>query len=161
MTPAIDCAKKNKIAYKIYEYEHNPSAETYGEEAAEKLAIEPARVFKTLVVSSPQHQLAVALVAVSNRLNLKKLAKALAWKKVTMANKNMVSKSTGYVIGGVSPLGQKKTLATVIDISSEVFATIFVSAGKRGLEIELNPQDLALLTNAKFVDIAQQISDSE
>ena len=107
------------------------------------------------MVSSPQNQLAVALVAVSNKLNLKKLAKALGWKKVAMADKNMVSRSTGYVIGGVSPLGQKKPLATVVDISSEAFSTIFVSAGKRGLEIELSPKDLAMLTNATFADIAQ------
>lgn len=155
MTPAIDIAKKYRIAYTLHQYTNAPGAIAYGEEAADKLGLAYHQVFKTLVVQSSQNELAVAVVPVSNKLNLKKLAKVLAWKKVVMADKQAVSRSSGYVLGGVSPLGQKKALPTIIDQSGEHFATLFVSAGKRGLEIELSPTDLALVTNAKFADIRQ------
>jgi len=154
MTPAVDAAKKRKLKFSVHHYSHDDNTDSYGEEAADKLGVEHQRVFKTLVVSSTDSVMAVALIPVSTQLNMKKMAKALGWKKVAMANKNDVIRVTGYVLGGVSPLGQKKPLKTVIDSSSQQFATIFVSAGKRGLEIELEPSDLATAVQAAFADIS-------
>jgi len=150
MTPAINLAKKNKIKYTIHEYTHDTSVESYGQEASQKLGVEEERVFKTLVVMLHDNSLAVGIIPVSCKLNMKQMAKSLNAKKCAMADKSIVEKSTGYILGGVSPLGQKKSLKTVIDISAKEFETIFVSAGKRGLEIELNPFDLEKLTRASF-----------
>lgn len=155
MTPAIDQARKAKIAFQIHEYDHEANAESYGEEAAIKLGLAPERVFKTLVVQLDGQALAVGIVPVSGKLNLKQLARAAGAKKAVMADARDVERSTGYVLGGVSPLGQKKRLRTVIDISAEDFATVYVSAGRRGLEIELAPAELARLTGAVFAPIAQ------
>ncbi|WDE02990.1 Cys-tRNA(Pro) deacylase [Thalassomonas viridans] len=156
MTPAVNSAKKHKIAFSLHQYQHEASPASFGEEATEKLAVAPEKIFKTLVVSTQDKQLAVAIVPVSRQLDLKAMAKALRCKKVTLADKAQVEKSTGYVLGGVSPLGQKKSLFTVIDKSSEAFATIFISGGKRGLEIELAPKDLANLTRGVFFPIATE-----
>lgn len=156
MTPAIDIAKKLNIAFTLHQYSHDANTSGYGEEAADKLSVAPERVFKTLVVSSPDGIMAVAVVPVSAMLNMKQMAKALGWKKAAMADKLAVSRSTGYVLGGVSPLGQKRPLATIIDSTSEQFLTIFVSAGKRGLEIELSASDLAKATSAHFSPIGEQ-----
>ena len=156
MTPGINVAKKAKIAYTIHEYFHDPASESYGLEAAEKMGVPAERVFKTLVVSLDNKDLAVAVVPVSSMLSMKLIAKAAGSKKAVMAAASDVERSTGYVLGGVSPLGQKKRLKTVIDASAESFPTIFVSAGRRGLEIELNPHDLRNLTNGTFVAICQQ-----
>ncbi|MBR9728479.1 Cys-tRNA(Pro) deacylase [Shewanella intestini] len=153
MTPAIIAAKRSKIAFTIHEYQHDTQAQSYGLEAAEKLGVNPQQVFKTLVVKTDTQQLVVAIVPVSSSLNLKRIAKAVGVKKVQMAEPAQVERTTGYVLGGVSPLGQKKRLTTVIDDSAEPFATMHVSAGRRGLEIELAPQDLATLTQAKFAPI--------
>ena len=150
MTPAINTAKKAKIDFKIHEYTHDPKSESYGDEAAEKLGIEKGRVFKTLVVSDEKNQLFVAVLPVLFQLNLKRFAKALGAKKAAMADKKRVEKTTGYVLGGVSPIGQKKKLATIIHETAEQYDTIFVSAGKRGLEIELDPDDLAKLTSGAY-----------
>ncbi|WP_147820775.1 Cys-tRNA(Pro) deacylase [Salidesulfovibrio onnuriiensis] len=155
MTPAINKAKQARIKYTVHEYDHDPSAESYGEEAAEKLGVAPERVFKTLVVSDGGRGLFVAVVPVLRRLDLKLLAKAVGVKKMVMAEVKLVERTTGYVVGGVSPLGQKKQLPTVVDASAEEHETIFVSAGRRGLDIELSPQDLALLTRGGFADIAR------
>lgn len=155
MTPAINLAKKKKISFHIHQYEHDPKAESYGTEAADKLGLEMTQVFKTLVVSTETGQLAVCVVPVSHMLDLKKVAKALKCKKVTMADARKVQATTGYVLGGVSPLGQKKALPTLIDSSAKPQETIFISAGKRGLEIELSPQDLQQLTRANFDAIAK------
>lgn len=155
MTPAILTAKQAKINFRIHEYEHDPLAESYGEEASEKLGLDANRVFKTLVVSQDAKNLVVAVLPVSHQLDLKLLAKAIGAKKVAMADKKVVEKTTGYVLGGVSPIGQKRNLTTVIDKSAQDFETIFVSAGRRGLEIELSPNDLYSLTNAKFESIAK------
>lgn len=154
MTPAINAAKKAKVTYNVHEYAHDPAAQSYGLEAAEKLGIEPERVFKTLVAGSGK-DMAVAILPVSKQLDLKLLAKALGVKKIAMAEIAAVERTTGYVVGGVSPLGQKKRLTTVIDATAQAHETMFVSAGRRGLEIELAPQDLARLTNASFEDIAR------
>ncbi len=153
MTPAIDLAKKLKLDYRVYEYEHNPNAESYGLEAAEKLGVCCEQVFKTLVVSSDTDSLAVAILPVNAMLNFKKVAKALGFKKVKMADAKVVERSTGYVLGGVSPLGQKKRLPTVIHQSAEKLPSIYVSGGKRGLEIELPAQQLASTLSAMFADV--------
>ena len=153
MTPAVNLAKKLKLTYQIHEYAHDPSAQSYGEEAADKLGVKPQQVFKTLVVSDDNDKLAVAVVPVCSKLNLKKIAKAIGSKKVQMADPNLVERSTGYVLGGVSPLGQKKRLVTVIDETAKAHSTIYVSAGKRGLEIELPAEQLATALAAKFADI--------
>lgn len=155
MTPAIELAKQQGISYQVHHYQHDAAAASYGLEAAEKLGIAAERVFKTLVVSVESKTLAVAILPVAHQLNMKLMAKALAAKKVDMANANDVMRSTGYVLGGVSPLGQKKRLPTVIDSSAQQFATIYVSAGRRGLEIELAATDLCRLLSGQFADICQ------
>ena len=155
MTPAINAAKKAKIAFKVLEYDHDPAAESYGEEAAQVLGLNPDQVFKTLLVSLSVHKsnLAVAVLPVSHKLSLKAIAKAVGAKKAEMADPKLAEKTTGYVVGGISPLGQKKALPTVIDASAEGLTRLHVSAGRRGLEIALAPADLATLTRASFSNI--------
>ena len=153
MTPAINLAKKSKIKFQVHEYSHDASASSYGLEAAEKLGIDQARVFKTLVVSTESNQLVVGIIPVSSKLSMKNIAKAVGAKKAQMADKTVVERATGYVLGGVSPLGQKKRLKTVIDSSAQKHSTIYVSAGRRGLEIELAPSDLKNLVNGLFYDL--------
>jgi Cys-tRNA(Pro)/Cys-tRNA(Cys) deacylase len=155
MTPAVNTAKKAKIAYTIHQYSHDPACPSYGKEASEKLGIVEGRVFKTLVVQLDGNGLAVGILPVSMVLSMKQFAKAAGAKKATMADKDDVLKATGYVLGGVSPLGQKKKMLTIIDQSASSFATICVSAGRRGLEIELAPADLATLTGATFAAIGE------
>ena len=155
MTPAINTAKKQNVEYRVHEYTHDASAESYGTEAAEKLQLSEARVFKTLVVMLDDKELAVAVIPVSSMLSMKLMAKACGAKKAAMADKTLVERSTGYVLGGVSPLGQRKRLTTVIDCSAQDFATVFISAGRRGLEIELAPQDLQRLSNALLANLCQ------
>jgi len=155
MTPGINVAKKNKIKHTIHEYDHDPASESYGTEAAQKLGLSEERVFKTLVVALDGQVLAVGVVPVCSMLNMKLMAKAAGAKKAAMAEKAAVERATGYVLGGVSPLGQKKRLPTIIDASAKNFSTIYVSAGRRGLEIELAPEDLRLLVNGTFAAISQ------
>lgn len=156
MTPAIKTAKKNKISHQIHEYSHDAASESYGLEAAEKMGVPEQRVFKTLIVALDNNkELAVGILPVSSQLSMKLIAKALGAKKAAMAEKSAVQRSTGYVLGGVSPLGQKKQLKTVLDASAQNHATIYVSAGRRGLEIELSPVDLTNLTRAKLAEISQ------
>lgn len=153
MTPAIENVKKANIRFNIHEYHHDPTSNSYGEEAAVKLGVDSLSVFKTLVVALDDKSLAVAVLPVSTQLNLKRFAKAAGIKKVTMADKKVVERTTGYLLGGVSPIGQKKKLKTIIDSSATDFETIYISAGRRGLELELSPNDLCLLTDGKFEDI--------
>jgi Cys-tRNA(Pro)/Cys-tRNA(Cys) deacylase len=155
MTPAINSAKKAKILYTVHHYPHDPTSPSYGKEAAEKLAIDEERVFKTLVVQLDSAALVVGIIPVSMTLNMKQIAKAAKAKKAAMADKGDVERATGYVLGGVSPLGQKKRLPTFIDGSASSFPTILVSAGRRGLEIELAPTDLAALFGAIFAPIGE------
>lgn len=155
MTPGINAAKKAGITHKIHEYDHDPSNEHYGDEAVQKTGADPLQVFKTLVVTIDDKQMVVAVVPVAGMLSMKHIARAAGGKKAVMANPHDVQRSTGYVLGGVSPLGQKKRLKTFIDSSAEVFDTIYVSAGRRGLEIELSPADLVTLTAAKFAPLQQ------
>jgi Cys-tRNA(Pro)/Cys-tRNA(Cys) deacylase len=153
MTPGIDKVKKARLAYQVHQYSHDASCDSYGREAAEKMGVAGERVFKTLVIRLESNELAVAVAPVNSMLNMKLMAKALGAKKAGMAEAADVERSTGYVLGGVSPLGQKKELRTVIHSSATGYPTIFVSAGRRGLEIELDPQDLAKLTRGKFAQI--------
>jgi Cys-tRNA(Pro)/Cys-tRNA(Cys) deacylase len=155
MTPGILVAKKAKISYTIHQYLHDPLSESYGSEAAEKMGVPEARVFKTLVVSLDNKDLVVGVIPVSAMLSMKLIAKAAGAKKAGMAAVSDVERSTGYMLGGVSPLGQKKRLKTFIDASALDFSSIYVSAGRRGLEIELSPNDLKKLTNGVFVEICQ------
>ncbi|WP_057831045.1 Cys-tRNA(Pro) deacylase [Colwellia sp. TT2012] len=148
-------SKQHKVIYHLHEYQHDSTNESYGGQAAQKLGISENRVFKTLVVSIDNKALAVAIIPVSAMLSMKLIAKAYSGKKAIMAVKIDVERSTGYVLGGGSPLGQKKRLRTFIDATAKQFTTIFVSAGKRGLEIELSPYDLANITQATMADICQ------
>ena len=156
MTPAIDALKKAQVPYTLREYDHDPSCSSYGMEAAEKLGIPAGRIFKTLVVSLDGRELAVGILPVNSMLSMKLFAKAAGGKKAEMAAKSDVERSTGYVLGGVSPLGQKKRLRTFIDSSAEGHETILVSAGRRGLDIELSPRDLRILTNSAFARLCQE-----
>jgi Cys-tRNA(Pro)/Cys-tRNA(Cys) deacylase len=153
MTPAIKLLEKRGIAHTVHEYEHDPRAEAFGMEAAEKLGIDPARVFKTLVAKTSDGKLALGIIPVAERLNLKSIAKAVRARKADMADPAEAERATGYVVGGISPLGGKKRLATVIDQTAQDAGTILVSGGKRGVDIELSPTDLADLTAATFASI--------
>ncbi len=155
MTPGINVVKKSKIIHTLHEYAHESSGKSYGLEAAEKMGVPEARVFKTLVVSLNNNELAVGVIPVSSMLSMKRIAKAAGAKKAEMANQAEVERSTGYVLGGVSPLGQKKRLKTIIDSSAKNHTTIYVSAGRRGLEIELCPNDLKGLVGGVFDEICQ------
>jgi Cys-tRNA(Pro)/Cys-tRNA(Cys) deacylase len=154
MTPGIETAKKHGVQYAVHEYSHDASVESYGGEAASKLGVPEGRVFKTLVVSLDGKELAVGVLPVSSMLSMKLIAKAFGAKKAAMAATADVERSSGYVLGGVSPLGQKRRLRTVIDGTACNHATIYVSAGRRGLELELDPEDLRVLLNGEFADIS-------
>lgn len=153
-TPATVALERAGVPFTPRAYEHDPAAESYGLEAAQALGVEPARVFKTLLVET-DHGLAVGIVPVNRQLDLKAVAAALGAKKATMADPKAAERSTGYVVGGISPLGQRKALPTVIDSSAAGFATVLVSGGKRGFDIELAPGDLAALTHAALAAIAR------
>lgn len=154
MTPAIKLLEKGKHLHEVLKYEHDKQAESYGLEAAEKLGLASECVFKTLVAELDNGKLVVAIVPVTHQLNLKQLAKAAKAKKAQMGQPAKVESTTGYVLGGVSPLGQKKALPTFIDESAKQLEYIFVSAGKRGLEIKLEPALLAKLTRGSFAPLA-------
>ena len=183
MTPAIDIAKQQNIAYTVHEYQHDPKTPSFGEEASVKLGVPAQQVFKTLVVETPDGELMVGVLPVSSQLSLKRFARAVSVrraisaeraisvkgaisvkraisskravsiKKVQLANKEKAQRTTGYLAGGISPIGQKKKLTTVIDHSAQDFSTIYISAGRRGLEIELCPSDLLRLCLASYADI--------
>ncbi len=155
MTPAIKLVKKARVPFVLHEYAHDPNIGAYGEEAAQKLGIASDQLFKTLVVSTDNRGMAVGVVPVSGKMDLKVIAKVMGVKKVEMAEKKQVERSTGYITGGISPLGQKKGLPTIIDASALDFDIIFVSAGRRGLQISLSPRDLARLTRATFNGISK------
>ncbi|MHA6193418.1 Cys-tRNA(Pro) deacylase [Pseudomonas wadenswilerensis] len=156
MTPALDLLKKVRAEHRIHSYEHDPKAASYGLEAAEKLNLNPQQVFKTLLAATEKGELLVAVVPVVGTLDLKALAQAAGAKKCEMADPAAAQRSTGYLVGGISPLGQKKRLRTFIDQSSQAFETIHVSAGRRGLEVELAAEVLAEHTQGKFADIGKE-----
>jgi Cys-tRNA(Pro)/Cys-tRNA(Cys) deacylase len=155
MTPAVRAAEQARIAFQVFEYEHDPAHESYGLEAAERLGVDPARVFKTLVVQTDGGKLAVALVPVARTLNLKQVADALGAKRVEMAEPHAAERATGYVVGGISPLGHRKRLPTVIDASALEHDTVYVSAGRRGIELALAPRDLARLCAARIAPVSR------
>jgi Cys-tRNA(Pro)/Cys-tRNA(Cys) deacylase len=147
-TPATTAAKRAGIAYTVHEYAHDPKAASYGMEAAEALALDPARVFKTLVADL-DGALTVCIVTVAHELDLRSLGK-----RARMADTAKAERTTGYVAGGISPLGQRRALATLVDETALEHETVFVSAGRRGLEIELAPADLVRLTGAKVAPVS-------
>ena len=153
-TPATVALERAGVGYVARTYEHDPAAQSYGLEAATALGVEPARVFKTLLVETGSG-LSVGIVPVDRQLDLKAVAAALGVKKAALADPSDAERSTGYVVGGISPLGQKKALPTVLDQSASTFETILVSGGKRGFDLELSPGDLARLTRAVLAPIAR------
>ncbi|ETX12187.1 hypothetical protein MUS1_00855 [Marinomonas ushuaiensis DSM 15871] len=155
MTPAINLLKKQKISFSIHEYEHDHNCTNFGEEAAQKLGLDPACVFKTLLVSDDK-QFFVAIVPVIGTLNLKRAASAFNVKKLRMADIKEAERLTGYLVGGISPIGQKKSLITCIDQSAKGINKIYVSGGQRGLDIGLSPNHLSLVCrNTIFADIGE------
>ncbi|MFD2191881.1 Cys-tRNA(Pro) deacylase [Pistricoccus aurantiacus] len=150
MTPAIHALKAAAVSYRLEEYDHAPGNRDYGEEAAEALGLSTAEVFKTLLGKLDDRQLVVAIVPVSCRLDLKALARAGGAKKARLADPQEAQRATGYVLGGISPLGQKHKLATFLDSSAESLGEIHVSGGRRGLEVALSPTDLLALTQGNF-----------
>ncbi|MFI1565943.1 Cys-tRNA(Pro) deacylase [Streptomyces sp. NPDC020490] len=153
-TPATVALAAAGVPYTVHSYDHDPSAASYGQEAAEAMGVSPERVFKTLV-ADVDGRLTVAVVPVAGQLDLKALASAVGGKRAAMADPALAERTTGYVRGGISPLGQRKKLPTVLDASAHGHATICVSAGRRGLEIELSPADLAGLTEAVVAPIGR------
>lgn len=154
MTPAIAQLNKLSLPYQLHQYQHDQNCKSFGLEAVAKLNVATAYVYKTLVVDVDNEYLAVAVIPVAKTLSLKIMAKTLNAKKVKMAEANKIQSTTGYVLGGVSPLGQKKLLNTIIDCSAKRLKTIYISGGKRGLEIELTPQSLIQSLQAHYADIA-------
>lgn len=153
-TPATVALDTAGVPFTVHEYAHDPAAASYGAEAAQAMGVSPDRVFKTLLAET-DGTLAVAVVPVSGQLDLKALATALGAKRAAMADATAAERSTGYVLGGISPLGQRKRLRTVIDTGALRHDTVYVSAGKRGMEVELAPADLIRLTAATTADIAK------
>jgi Cys-tRNA(Pro)/Cys-tRNA(Cys) deacylase len=153
-TPATVALTAAGVDFTVHAYDHDPSHPSYGEEAAEAMGVSPERVFKTLV-ADVDGALTVAVVPVAGQLDLKALASAVGGKKAAMADPALAERTTGYVRGGISPLGQRKRLPTVLDASAGGHATICVSAGRRGLEVELSPTDLTALTGATLAPIGR------
>ena len=155
MTPAINALQKARVAFQLHEYEHDPGNTAFGDEVVQKLGQEPARVFKTLIATVEGRGLVVGIVPVSASLDLKALAAAVGGKRASMTEVAEAERATGYVAGGISPLGQRKRLATVLDAGAAAWPTVFVSGGRRGLQLELAPDDLRRLTGAMLAPIAR------
>ena len=155
MTPAVTAAKRAGIDFDVLEYDAGDSAEPWGIGAARALGIEPERVFKTLVVDLSAGSLAIAIVPVAARLDLKAVASALGAKRAAMADPAAAERATGYVRGGISPLGQRRRLPVALDGSALGFERIHVSGGRRGLEIGLAPNDLVRLVGAVVAPLAR------
>ena len=153
-TPATVALTRAGVPFEARGYEHDPAASSYGLEAADALGVPPERVFKTLLVQG-EAGLAVGIVPVDRQLDLKAVAAALGAKKVAMADPAAAERSTGYVVGGISPIGQKRALPTVLDASALAHATVLVSGGRRGLDLELAPADLVAVTRATTAPIAR------
>lgn len=156
-TPATVLLRREKVPHTVHEYTHDPRAHSYGAEAAQELGVRlglaPEQIFKTLIVAPSEGPPAVAVVPVPSTLSFRAVAGALGGGKVTMADRAVAERVTGYVLGGISPLGQRKRLRTVIDTSVEQWDRVLCSAGRRGLEIELAPADLVRLTGAVVASI--------
>lgn len=154
-TPATAALTRTGVSFVLHPYEHHDGEQHYGDEATAALGLDPTRVFKTLVVELAGRggSLAVAVVPVARQLDLKAFATALGAKKAGMADHDAAQRSSGYVLGGISPLGQRTQLPTVVDASALTFETVFVSAGRRGLQVELSPADLVTLTGAQVAAV--------
>lgn len=155
MTPACNTLKKLKIPYTIHEYQHDPNNHNFGEEAMHKLNLSGHEVFKTLLVTDDKNYY-VAVLPVIYQLSLRKMAKAVGVKKLQMAQIKDAERLTGYLVGGISPIGQKKRLTTIIHHQAMDLTQMYVSGGKRGLDIALNPLDLAKVLNAQFIDLIDE-----
>jgi Cys-tRNA(Pro)/Cys-tRNA(Cys) deacylase len=151
VTPAVRAVEQAAVGFELLEYEYDPSADAIGLAAAEALGRPPSTVFKTLVVELDGKELACAVIPSDARLNLKAIAAASGAKKADMADPRKAERSTGYVVGGISPLGQRKRLRTFLDASAAALDQIVVNGGRRGLQIALRPADLAAATGAKVV----------
>jgi Cys-tRNA(Pro)/Cys-tRNA(Cys) deacylase len=152
-TPATAVLQRANVPFSLHPYEHDPRAAGFGVEAAAALGVPPERIFKTLI-AAVDGALVCAVVPVAGKLNLKALAAALGGKRAELADPNAAARATGYVVGGISPLGQKTRLRVVVDVTAESFETVYVSAGKRGLQVELAPADLVRLSPAVLAPIA-------
>ena len=155
MTPAVEFVRRSGVEHEVLEYRHDPDAPSYGLEAAQALGLDPERVFKTLVASLADGRLVVAIVPVEGQLDLKALASCTGAKRAAMADPRAAERATGYVTGGISPLGQKRALPTVVDESALALDKVYVSGGRRGLEIALAPADLVSLTRAEVASIGR------
>jgi Cys-tRNA(Pro)/Cys-tRNA(Cys) deacylase len=153
-TPATVALSKAKVEFTSHAYDHDPAAKSYGLEAAEALGLAPEQVFKTLLVEV-DGKLTVGVVPVGKQLDLKAIAAAAGGKKAVMADPAAAERTTGYVVGGISPIGQKRALPTVIDATATDHDTVYVSGGRRGLDIGLAPKDLITITNARTAPIAR------
>lgn len=153
-TPATVALTAAGVAFTVHTYDHDPAARSFGMEAVEALGVPAEQMFKTLVVDTGAG-LAVAVVPVSGSLDLKAMASALGVKRVEMARPEAAERSSGYVVGGISPLGQKRRLPTVVDESAGLFDLVFVSGGRRGMDIGLAPTDLIAVSGARVADIAR------
>lgn len=159
-TPATVLLQRNKVPHTLHRYGHDPAVRQFGIEAVEALGLDAARTLKTLIADpGGWGKLVCAVVPVATQLDLKALATAAGAKQMSMAAPAVAERATGYVLGGISPLGQKQRLVTFIDDSARNHVTVFVSAGRRGLEVELSPADLAGLTGAHFAPIARSLGD--
>jgi Cys-tRNA(Pro)/Cys-tRNA(Cys) deacylase len=152
-TPATALLTRQKVTHRLHPYQVDPETPNYGAVVAQTLGINPRRVFKTLV-TEVDGALTVAVVPVTGDIDLKALAAAAGGKRAGLAERDLAERTTGYVRGGISPLGQRKRLPTVIDASAQTFETVYVSAGRRGLQVELDPADLVRLTGARVAEIA-------
>jgi len=153
-TPATTALTRAGVRFEVHPYEHDPAAASYGLEAAAALSVPPAQVFKTLLVEG-EGRLGVGVVPVDRQLDLKAVAAALGWKRAAMADPATAERSTGYVVGGISPVGQKRVLPTVVDSTASGFGQVYVSGGRRGLDLSLAPADLVRVLGAKVADISR------
>ena len=153
-TPATVALTRAGVAFTLHEYAHDPRATSYGSEAAEALGLDPDRVFKTLL-AEVDGTLVVAVVPVARWLDLKALARALGGRKAAMADPKDAERSTGYVVGGIAPVGQKRRLPTVVDESATAYDVVYVSAGRRGLDLGIAPADLVAVTRAITADVSR------
>ena len=154
-TPATVALTTQGIVFTVHEYHHDPATPSFGLEAAAALGVEPDRVFKTLLAEVDGVGLVVGIVPVTGSLDLKGLAAATGGKRAAMAPPALAERRTGYVVGGISPIGQKTALTTVIDETAQLWDTVYVSGGRRGLDLELDPSDLLDITGATFADISR------